>query len=65
MRKGEFWFLIGAWYLILAGIVAAGVSRFGSDYIINWLTEPSIKAALFLGLVLVPVPFAMRRWTRS
>ena len=65
MSKGEFWFGVAAWYLLLAGVVAAGISRFGGDYIAGFFAEPSLKTALLLGLAVLPVPFVVRRMTRA
>lgn len=65
MSKGDFWFIVVAWYLLLTAVLAAGLSRFGSDYIVRFFAEPSLKTALFLGLALLPLRFVVRRVARS
>lgn len=65
MSKGAFWFIVAAWYLLLAGVVAAGISRFGGDYIVRFFVEPSLKTALLVSLALLPVPFVLRRIMRA
>jgi hypothetical protein len=65
MDRSSFWFLVVVWYLLLAGIVAAGVSRFGRDYIVQWFADPSAKTVLLIVLALLPLPFIVRRTTRS
>ena len=60
MRRGSFWFVVAIWYLLLAGVLAAGISRFGSDYILRFFAEASPRTALFLGLALLPLPFVVR-----
>lgn len=65
MSKGEFCFVLAAWYLLLAGVVVAGISRFGADYIASFFAEPSLKTAFLFGLAVLPVPFVVWRVTRA
>ena len=65
MRKGDFWFLTAAWYLLLMGVLAVGVSRFGGDYIIRWFVNPSVKTVLFIVLAVLPLPFMLERSNRT
>lgn len=65
MSKDKFWFLVAAWYLLLAGVVAAGMSRFGGNYIARFFAEPSLKTAFLLGMAVLPVPFVVRRLMRA
>ena len=65
MRKSEFWFLTSVWYLLLAGVLAAGVSRFGADYMVRWFSEPSAKTVLFVVLAALPLPLVLRRAKRG
>ncbi len=61
MLKGEFWLIVGVWYLLLGGIILAGVSRFGLDVIIRAFLHPSPKVLILWALLLVPLPFVVRQ----
>lgn len=58
-------FVAVGWYLLLAGVLAAGITRLGGDYIAGFFAEPSLETALFVGLLLLPVPLVVRRVARS
>ena len=60
LRKADFWLLIVVWYVLLSIVLVAGFSRFGSDYMLQMLADPSAKVIAFLAMFLLPIPLIWR-----
>ena len=65
MTNGDFWVVVGSWYLVLGGILAAAFHRFGAESMLHTLANPSAKVVGFLALFLLPIPVIFQRMRRS